>query len=448
MTPYMRPSRLATLLALAFAVATLVVDRRVSWSGAATTLSLAPETPRLAAVRLIGNCLGPPSPGESILVRAGVEYSAPRSGELIWGLRATVADGAPARWLRPARTERRSFVDAGDGRLSRGDRLAILDGRLAMPQVDLRAHARFRSRGIVESRSLSFRVGATLAVRAVDEQGADVPGGISLQSGGCWHTRGSTRSTERGTWALFYHLDPAVDVDVMATALGYEPKILCLSAGSGEIESGALRRVTLVLKRKPAPDPRGFPLDPTTRLGLVVGEVGSRALDWDAGPEAEDYSLSDQPSDDPVLANRSGWNCRVHVEYEGQPAVDWYLPQGTPVVATMDGTVTLSIVTVSNPFDIYGVDREPYLGNPDRSRAPLSPFPGPGGGKGVFARVENAGYVTDYAHLEVAATVSAVPAGSFLDGYSASSDYAALFAPLRDYRVSTAIARWTVQRGT
>ena len=194
-------------------------------------------------------------------------------------------------------------------------------------------------------------------------------------------------------------------------------------------------------------EPIGFPVAPAQKLGLVVGTAGSRAIQWGAGPEAMAYSRDDQPSDDPERANRSGWDCRVHVEYEGQPAVDWYVPVGTPIRATMAGTATLYVVTVTNAFDYYGVAREPYIGNPDRTRAPLSPFPGPGGGKGVFVRVENEGYVTEYAHLDVARTVAPLPASVFLSGYSPDYDYAGVFAPLRDFRVSTAIAQWTVNSG-
>jgi len=194
-------------------------------------------------------------------------------------------------------------------------------------------------------------------------------------------------------------------------------------------------------------EPLGLPIDPSLRLGLVVGAVGSRAIQWGAGPEAKAYTRDDQPADDLERANRSGWDCRVHVEYEGQAAVDWYVPVGTPVRATMAGTATLQVVTVTNAFDYYGVAREPYIGNPDRTRAPLAPFPGPGGGKGVFVRVESDGFVTEYAHLEMAPIVRALPAAAFLPGYAPDSDYAVLFAPLRDFRVSTPIAQWPVKRG-
>jgi murein DD-endopeptidase MepM/ murein hydrolase activator NlpD len=147
-----------------------------------------------------------------------------------------------------------------------------------------------------------------------------------------------------------------------------------------------------------------------------------------------------------VRANACGWNARVHFEYEGAPAVDWYIPPGTPVVSTMDGTATLLIVSTSNPFDVYGVSREPYLGNPDRTRAPISPFPGPGGGQGVWVRVENERYWSNYAHLSLRETLALVPAGAFVAGYVAASDYA-VFASLRDFRTATRIASWPVRRG-
>lgn len=212
---------------------------------------------------------------------------------------------------------------------------------------------------------------------------------------------------------------------------------------------GATPTATAPATSTPRPallEPIGFPLDPDTRCGRVEGLPGQRLVRWDAGPSVRDYSRMDQPSDDPERANASGWNARVHVEYEGQPAVDWYVPPGTPVYTTMDGVATLYLITLSNPFEVYGVDREPYLGNPDRARAPIAPFPGPGGGKGVFVRVENEAFRTEYAHLDLRPTLDRVRP-PFLPGYSAATDYEAGFAPLRDFRATTPIARWDVHRG-
>lgn len=197
----------------------------------------------------------------------------------------------------------------------------------------------------------------------------------------------------------------------------------------------------------PATEPVGFPFDPGTRLGVVVGIVPARRVEWSGGPAAVEYSQRDQVAVSTATANRSGWNCRVHVTYEGAPAVDWYLPIGTPLVAVMDGRATLQVITVSNAFEVYGVDREPYLGEPDAARAPLAPFPGPGGGKGVFVRLESDGFIVEYAHLDLGATLEAVPAGAFVGRYTRDADYAAEFGELRDFRESTPIAIWDVRRG-
>jgi murein DD-endopeptidase MepM/ murein hydrolase activator NlpD len=194
-------------------------------------------------------------------------------------------------------------------------------------------------------------------------------------------------------------------------------------------------------------EPRGFPIDASTKLGLVAGQSPQRSIAWGAGPDASTYSRDDQASDDPERANSSGWDCRVHVEYEGQPAVDWYVPVGTPIRATMDGTATLNVVTVTNAFDYYGVAREPYMGLPDSSRAPVAPFQGVSGGKGMFVHVENGAFVTDYGHLDPALTLAAVDPSAFLGDYGPESGYATLFAPLRDFRVFTPVARWMVKRG-
>ncbi len=183
------------------------------------------------------------------------------------------------------------------------------------------------------------------------------------------------------------------------------------------------------------------------RTGIVRGEVGARTIAWGEGPAALPYSRDDQPASDGVRANGAGWNARVHLEYENWPAVDWYLPNGTPVYSTMSGTATLYMVTVANPFEVYGVSREPYIGDPDRSRAPITPFPGPGGGMGVLVRVSNDRYRSDYGHFDLAPTAANVPNGAFLSGFDAGS-LAAEFADLRGYLDWTAVASWPVDRGS
>jgi murein DD-endopeptidase MepM/ murein hydrolase activator NlpD len=192
--------------------------------------------------------------------------------------------------------------------------------------------------------------------------------------------------------------------------------------------------------------PTGFPLDPDQRTDLATGVVGSRRVESGAGPSVEDASVA-QTSDDPVRANAAGWNCRVHVEYEATPAVDWYVPEGTPVFATMDGDATLIVNTVANAFDYYGVDREPFIGDPDRASAALNPFPGPGGGMGVYVAVTGEEYRTDYGHLAIGPTLGVVPEAAFADPYSRSFDYASLFATPQPYTSGVQVALWRVQKG-
>jgi murein DD-endopeptidase MepM/ murein hydrolase activator NlpD len=192
----------------------------------------------------------------------------------------------------------------------------------------------------------------------------------------------------------------------------------------------------------------GFPVDPNLPLGVVEGAAGSRTLAFDGdGPTAYDYALNDQPSDDADAANRSGWNCRTHFEYEGIAAVDFYVPIGTPIYSTTGGTATLYAISTGNDFDRYGVDREPYIGNPDRANAPVSPFPGPSGGLGVYVEAEGDGFLTTYGHLDLELTAQIVGANAYLAGFSADSDWKALFSEVPQPRVPTAIASWPLRRG-
>ncbi|HEY5638541.1 MAG TPA: M23 family metallopeptidase [Dehalococcoidia bacterium] len=206
----------------------------------------------------------------------------------------------------------------------------------------------------------------------------------------------------------------------------------------------------------PAPSPTywligevGFPIDPQTVLGAVNGEIGARTVSFDGdGPTAYDYALNDQLSDDPDAANRAGWNCRTHVEYEGIAAVDFYIPIGTPVYSTTTGTATLYARSVRNDFDRYDIDREPYLGNPDRANAPYNPFPGPSAGLGVYVVVEGDGFVTEYGHLDLTLTAEIVPPDVFFGSLSAESDWEALFGDLlRLPATPFEIAHWEVRRG-
>jgi len=192
--------------------------------------------------------------------------------------------------------------------------------------------------------------------------------------------------------------------------------------------------------------PTGFPLDPDSPTDRVTGPVSSRVIEQGAGPPIRRATTA-QATDDPVAANSSGWNCRVHVEYEGTPAVDWYVPVGTPVYATTDGDAILIVNTVANAFDYYAVDREPYIGDPDRARASLNPFPGPGGGMGVYVAVIGEEFRTDYGHLAIAPILGAVPETAFASPYSHAFDYASAFATPQPFTFGVQVAQWRVRKG-
>lgn len=113
----------------------------------------------------------------------------------------------------------------------------------------------------------------------------------------------------------------------------------------------------------------------------------------------------------------------------------------------MNGMATLYLNTHANAFDYYGVSREPYLGDPDRSRAPLSPFPGPGGGMGLYVSIVNDLYRTNYGHFDLEPTMEIVPTEAFAEKYSPTFDYRAAFANPQHFSVATEIAAWRVHRG-
>lgn len=193
-------------------------------------------------------------------------------------------------------------------------------------------------------------------------------------------------------------------------------------------------------------EPLGLPIDPELPAGWVDYSSEDRPVQWNAGPGAAAYSRDYQPGEDELMANAGGWNCRVHVAFEGRPAVDWYIPVGTPIRSTMDGTATLFAITTTNAFDYYDRPRAPYVGFP-MPAASVSPFPGPGGGKGVYVEVRNQAFVTESAHLSLAPTLAVVPGDAFLPGFESGAPLVERFAPMRSYLDATAIATWSVRRG-
>lgn len=196
-------------------------------------------------------------------------------------------------------------------------------------------------------------------------------------------------------------------------------------------------------------EPIGFPLPPSLRPMRVVETARGRIVADPApdGPTVLEVArdLQTRPQND-MEANRYGWNCRLHDQYEGAPAVDWYLPAGTPVQATMRGTAELYVITTANSFAYYGVDPGIMLGLPPPT-TPRYPLPGHSGGMGIFVSILNGGLRAEYGHLDLAATLPLVPPQAFVPPYSRDFPYEATFGRPRNFTETTLIARWPVQHG-
>jgi murein DD-endopeptidase MepM/ murein hydrolase activator NlpD len=176
---------------------------------------------------------------------------------------------------------------------------------------------------------------------------------------------------------------------------------------------------------------QGKILAPPSSTGPTVAEV------------VRDYQ-SRQIND--AVANRYGWNCRVHLRHEGAPGVDWYLPTGTPVIATMRGTAELYFVTTTNAYTHYGVDPRVTLGLPAPT-APRYPLPGPGGGLGVFVSIVSGNLRAEVGHLDPDLTLTVVPDRAFIAPYSRDFNYRSRFAPLLAPNQFTLVASWPVVEG-
>lgn len=196
-------------------------------------------------------------------------------------------------------------------------------------------------------------------------------------------------------------------------------------------------------------EPVGFPLPLSLRPMRVVETAQGRAVVPAAadGPTLLEVARDFQPRrENDMDANRYGWNCRLHDSYEGSPGVDWYLPAGTPVLATMGGQAELYLVTTANSFAYYGVDLTIMLGLPPPTTARY-PLPGPSGGLGMFVSVLNGRLRAEYGHLDVAGTLQLVPRDAFVSPYSRVFVYDTDFGRPRNFDQVTLVARWPVQRG-
>lgn len=196
-------------------------------------------------------------------------------------------------------------------------------------------------------------------------------------------------------------------------------------------------------------EPIGFPVDPNLRpMQVIITPQGKRIAPPAAnGPTilqvAREYQTRPQNDE---MSNRYGWNCRLHTYYEGAPAVDWYLPEGTPLFATMRGQAELYFITTSNAFEYYGMDGSVTLGLPDPSM-PRFPLPGPGGGMGIFVSILNGALRAEYGHLELRQTISMIQPNAYVSPFGRSYDYHSRFGRMTDYNNITLVARWNVQRG-
>jgi hypothetical protein len=194
--------------------------------------------------------------------------------------------------------------------------------------------------------------------------------------------------------------------------------------------------------------PVGFPVDPQLRPMQVVLTAAGKSIAPAAanGPTVLEAARDLQRrAENDELANKYGWNCRVHNRHEGAPAIDWYLPEGTPVVATMRGQAELYMITTSNAFEYYGVQHSLTLGLPDPN-APLYPLPGPGGGMGIFVSIVNGDLRAEYGHL-APSSLSIVKPGSFIAPYSPTFNYAGRFGAMRSHEDITLVASWPVEEG-
>lgn len=208
-------------------------------------------------------------------------------------------------------------------------------------------------------------------------------------------------------------------------------------------------RATATPTAEPSNLPIGFPVATSLRPWQVVeGPQGRELAPPDAaGPTvlevARDYQVRAQND---MQANRYGWNCRLHAAYEGDPAVDWYFPDGTPVMATMDGQAEMAVITTVNSFAYYGVSPSLYLGLPTPQQ-PRYPFSGPSGGMGIFVSVLNGSLRAEIGHLELTSTLKIVPEAAFLPPYSRSYPYESTFSRPLNRGDETIVARWPVKKG-
>ena len=212
---------------------------------AAASTSVTPAIPRLKEVVRRGNCSGPPSPGEQVVLAASVGYRIANRVTLQWGLRLEDANGRAATWVKASQPSHTRTV-TGRGRLERSYRFVLQDTvRPLTGPVRAATWGRVGARSAIRSAALQFRLGTTLAVRAVDAEGRGVDAAATVTSGGCLRSRGATWQDAGGQRAVFFHLDPAEPAEVFLTAQGFLP----LRRTFTSLPGGRTKALTLQMAR-------------------------------------------------------------------------------------------------------------------------------------------------------------------------------------------------------
>ncbi len=209
--------------------------------------SVTPLQPRILNVNRLGNCEGPPSPGETVDVEARLFHVLPERTTVRWGLKVSSSPPGPIPWLTPSRT-RRTIIERGAGFIERSDRLTVRPaGRALAAPLRLATWGAIANRPPSIGAALTIDLGTTLAIRTLDSAGKDVASGVAVTNAGCRRTRGATWRREGHAVAAFFHVDPTAAATIEVTAGGYFPATLTLQPQ--ELQAGRIKHPVIVLTR-------------------------------------------------------------------------------------------------------------------------------------------------------------------------------------------------------
>lgn len=335
--------------------------------------SFQPGQPVFASIQRIGNCGGPPSPGERVIVRSTIRYTAPKAIALTRGIEALTPGLRGARFVSPPRTRSTATVTAtGSVLVNRRFFIGRQDEATTVPRVVFRAYARPGTRRAINSPTRSLRIGTTLRLRVTDTAGRDIPFGATVENAGCARSRGQTITTKRGIFAAFFHLDPTVDavVKVTSTGLGYAPKAVRLPAGSPLLTAGRRSELVVVLE-KPAPDRPQWSPD-LMRTPLFSGDARRPVvyLTFDDGIQSRatadvlgtlgvkasfclpGYLVADDPTLVKYLVDRGHAVCNHTYSHKNPPTVD-------------DATLISEITSTEASIAAGGGNAKPFFRPPE-----------------------------------------------------------------------------------